>query len=106
MEKLDLRKLAREAEERIRPRFGEIDAVSESCTRRVMAAFRNHRVSEACFAGSTGYGYDDLGRETLEKVWAEVFGTESALVRLGFMNGTHAITCAIFAPLRTGDALL
>ena len=106
MEKLDLRKLAREAEERIRPRFGEIDAVSESCTRRVMAAFRNHRVSEACFVGSTGYGYDDLGRETLEKVWAEVFGTESALVRLGFMNGTHAITCAIFAPLRTGDTLL
>ena len=106
MEKQDLKKLAEDAVERIRPRFGEIDAVSENCTRRVMAAFRNHRVSEACFAGSTGYGYDDLGRETLEKVWAEVFGTESALVRLGFMNGTHAITCAVFAPLRTGDTLL
>ncbi len=106
MEKLDLTKLASAAEQRIRPRFAEIDAVSESCTRRVMAAFRSHRVSEACFAGSTGYGYDDLGRETLEKVWAEVFGTESALVRLGFMNGTHAITCAIFAPLRAGDTLL
>ncbi len=106
MEKTELDKLAAAAEDRVRPRFAEIDAVSESCTRRVMAAFREHRVSEACFAGSTGYGYDDLGRETLEKVWAEVFGTESALVRLGFMNGTHAITCAIFAPLRAGDTLL
>ena len=103
-EKLDL--LAAEAEEQILPRFREIDRVSEQNTRRVLEAFQKHRVSEACFAGSTGYGYDDLGRETLEKVFADVFGTESALVRLGFMNGTHAITCALFAPLRTGDALL
>ena len=64
---IDLNELAREAEARIQPRFGEIDAVSEKCTRRIMAAFREHRVSEACFAGSTGYGYDDLGRETLER---------------------------------------
>ncbi len=106
MEKLDIDKLAGEVETRIRDRFAEIDRVSEACTGRILAAFRAHRVSEACFAGTTGYGYDDLGRETLEKVWAEVFGTESALVRLGFMNGTHAITCAIFAPLRTGDTLL
>ena len=101
-----LEDLAREAEERILPRFREIDRVSEKNTRKVLEAFREHRVSEACFAGSTGYGYDDLGRETLEKVFAQVFGTESALVRLGFQNGTHAITCSIFAPLRTGDTLL
>ena len=106
MEKEKLERLAAEAEEQILPRFREIDRVSEQNTRRVLEAFRKHRVSEACFAGSTGYGYDDLGRETLEKVFADVFGTESALVRLGFMNGTHAITCALFAPLRTGDALL
>ena len=106
MEKTELHRLAAEAEAQIRPRFEEIDRVSSACTRRVLEAFREFRVSEACFAGSTGYGYDDLGRETLEKVWARVFGTESALVRLGFMNGTHAITCAIFAPLRTGDTLL
>ncbi len=101
-----LEDLAREAEERILPHFREIDRVSEKNTKKVLEAFREHRVSEACFAGSTGYGYDDLGRETLEKVFAQVFGTESALVRLGFQNGTHAITCAIFAPLRTGDTLL
>ena len=106
MEKTELHRLAAEAEAQIRPRFEEIDRVSSACTRRVLEAFREFRVSEACFAGSTGYGYDDLGRETLEKVFARVFGKESALVRLGFMNGTHAITCAIFAPLRTGDTLL
>ena len=106
MEKTELYRLAAEAEAQIRPRFAEIDRVSGENTRRVLEAFREFRVSEACFAGSTGYGYDDLGRETLEKIFARVFGTESALVRLGFMNGTHAITCAVFAPLRTGDTLL
>ena len=106
MEKTELYRLAAEAEEQIRPRFAEIDRISGENTRRVLEAFREFRVSEACFAGSTGYGYDDLGRETLEKIFARVFGTESALVRLGFMNGTHAITCAVFAPLRTGDTLL
>ena len=106
MEKTELYRLAAEAEAQIRPRFAEIDRVSGENTRRVLEAFREFRVSEACFAGSTGYGYDDLGRETLEKIFARVFGAESALVRLGFMNGTHAITCAVFAPLRTGDTLL
>ena len=106
MEREKLDALAAEAEARIQPRFREIDRVAERNTKKLLTAFRDHRVSEACFAGSTGYGYDDLGRETLEKVFAQVFGTESALVRLGFQNGTHAITCAIFAPLRTGDTLL
>ncbi len=106
MDKTELYRLAAEAEAQIRPRFAEIDRVSGENTRRVLEAFREFRVSEACFAGSTGYGYDDLGRETLEKIFARVFGAESALVRLGFMNGTHAITCAVFAPLRTGDTLL
>lgn len=106
MTEMELMRLSQQAEERIQPVFRELERVSELGTRRVMAAFRNHRVSEACFGGSTGYGYDDLGRETLDKVWAEVFGTERALVRLGFVNGTHAITCAIFAPLRSGDTLL
>ncbi len=106
MEKTELYKLASEAEEQILPRFREIDRIAESNTRRVLETFRELRVSEACFAGSTGYGYDDLGRGTLEKCFARLFGTESALVRLNFVNGTHAITCAIFAPLRAGDTLL
>ena len=75
-------------------------------TRRVLEAFQEFRVSEPCFAGTTGYGYDDLGRETLDKVWARVFGAESALVRVNFVNGTHAIASALFAAVRPGDTLL
>ena len=102
----ELKKLAREAEEQVRSRFLEINAMAEQNTAKVLRAFQHHRVSEAMFAGSTGYGYDDMGRDTLDQIWAEVFGTESALVRLGFVNGTHAITCALFAPLKSGDVLL
>lgn len=101
-----LERIAREAEELARSRFRELEETAEHNTARILQAFRSHRVSEAMFAGSTGYGYDDLGRDTLDQIWAEVFGTEAALVRLGFVNGTHAITCAIFAPLRSGDVLL
>ena len=72
----------------------------------MLEAFQEYRVSEPCFAGTTGYGYDDLGRETLEKVWARVFGAESALVRVNFVNGTHAIATALFSALRPGDTLL
>lgn len=98
--------LAREAEAIARSRFLELEETAEYNTAKVLKAFRNHRVSEAMFGGTTGYGYDDLGRDTLDAIWAEVFGTESALVRLGFANGTHAITCAVYAPLRTGDVML
>lgn len=106
MEKQTLAERAAAAEARIQPRFAAIDHTAAENTRRVLNAFRAHRVAEAMFAGSTGYGYDDLGRDTLDAIWAQVFGTERALVRLGFVNGTHAIACAIFAPLRTGDVLL
>ena len=98
--------LAAKCEIRLAPRFAEIDEVSMKCTERVMEAFQEFKVSDSCFAGTTGYGYDDLGRETLDKVWARVFGAESALVRIGFVNGTHAIASAIFAALRPGDTLM
>ncbi len=101
-----VRALARECEALLIGRFAEIDAVSEENTMRVIDAFQEFRVSEACFAGTTGYGYDDLGRETLEKVWARVFGAEKALVRINFVNGTHAIASALFAALRPGDTLM
>lgn len=101
-----MRQLAREAEKKVSARFDRLEETAEYNTEKVLNAFRRHRVSEAMFAGSTGYGYDDLGRDTLDRIWADVFGTESALVRLGFVNGTHAITCALFAPLRCGDVLL
>ncbi len=99
-------RLAAECEALLAGRFADIDRTARSNTRRVLEAFQEYRVSEPCFAGTTGYGYDDLGRETLEKVWARVFGAESTLVRLNFVNGTHAIASAIFSALRPGDTLL
>ena len=102
----NVERLAAECERGLAGRFEEIDAVARENTRRVLEAFQEQRVSEPCFAGTTGYGYDDLGRETLDKVWAQVFGAESALVRVNFVNGTHAIASALFAAVRPGDTLL
>lgn len=98
--------MAERAMAKIRPQFDKIDAVAEFNTRKVMEAFQDNRVSEACFAGTTGYGYDDLGRDTLDKIYAQVFGTEAALVRLGFVNGTHALTTAMFALSKPGETVL
>ena len=98
--------LARQAEAEIKPMFENIDRIAEINTLKVMEAFQDNKVSEACFAGTTGYGYDDLGRETLDKVYAQVFKTEAALVRIGFVNGTHALSSALFSMLKPGDTLL
>ncbi len=98
--------MARRAQERIKHRFEAIDAVAEVNTRRVMEAFQDNKVADACFAGTTGYGYDDLGRDTLDKIYAQIFGTEAALVRIGFVNGTHALTAAMFALVKPGDTIL
>lgn len=98
--------MAERAMAKIRRRFDEIDAVAEFNTRKVMEAFQDNRVSEACFAGTTGYGYDDLGRDTLDKIYAQVFGTEAALVRIGFVNGTHALAAAMFALSKPGETVL
>ena len=102
----DTLRLAEHAEDRCRSRFQEIDRTALRNTERVLSAFRNHRVSEACLGGTTGYGYDDLGRETLDKIYAELLGTDSALVRIGFVNGTHALTAALFALAKPGQHLL
>lgn len=98
--------LAQRAQQRCLHRFQEIDAVAEQNTRRVMAAFQDNRVSDSCFAGTTGYGYDDLGRDTLDQIYAQIFGTEAALVRLGFVNGTHALTAAMFSLAKPGETIL
>ena len=102
----ELYTLAEQVEERLQPVFRGFERTAEKNTKRVLDAFRAHRVSEPCFAGTTGYGYDDLGRETLEKVYADVFGAEAALVRTTFVNGTHAIACALYGALQPGDTLL
>ena len=98
--------MAQRIQERLSHRFAQIDAVAEQNTWRVMEAFQDNRVSEACFAGTTGYGYDDLGRDTLDKIYAQIFGTEAALVRIGFVNGTHALSAAMFALAKPGDTIL
>ncbi len=99
-------RMAEEAEKETHEVFRRIDAIAERNTRKVMEAFQDNRVSDSCFAGTTGYGYDDLGRETLDKMYAQVFGAEAALVRINFVNGTHALTAAMFATVKPGDTIL
>ena len=98
--------MAERAQAKLCKRFAEIDAVAEANTRRVMEAFQDNKVSDSCFAGTTGYGYDDLGREVLDKIYAQIFGTEAALVRINFVNGTHALTAAMFSLVKPGDTIV
>ena len=98
--------LAAQAEQGLEAQFSRIDAIAQVNTQRVLAAFQEHRVAESYFAGTTGYGYDDLGRDKLDEIYAKLFGTEDALVRIQFVNGTHAISCALFGALKAGDVLV
>ena len=98
--------LAQQAEENCREAFARIDSVAEYCGAKVLKAFADNRVSEPCFYGSTGYGYGDIGREVIDKVFAQVLGTEDALVRFNFVSGTHALSTALFGVLRTGDKIV
>ena len=97
---------AKAAEDAAKPQFEEIDNISQHGSAKVLRAFQANKVSAACFAGANGYGYDDVGRDTLDKVWAEVFHTEDALVRHHFVSGTHALSTALFGVLRTGDKMV
>lgn len=101
-----VRQLGAQAQTDLREQFERINAIAETNTQKVLSAFQKHRVAESYFAGTTGYGYDDIGRDKLEEIYADIFGTEDALVRIGFVNGTHAITCALFGALKPGDVLL
>lgn len=92
--------------ESLSERFQKIDAVSEANQLKVMKALQENQVSEACMLGTTGYGYNDLGRDTLEKVYAGIFHTEDALVRPQITCGTHALALALMSNLRPGDELL
>ncbi|MFS0722352.1 aminotransferase class I/II-fold pyridoxal phosphate-dependent enzyme [Paenibacillus sp. 1P07SE] len=101
-----LERLADEVEATVAPQFHKIDRIAERNQWRVIRAFQKHNVSDYHFAGSTGYGYNDRGREVLDLVYADVFQSESALVRPHFASGTHTISCALFGVLRPGDELL
>ena len=101
-----IKQLGLQARQELNEQFARIDAIAEENSQRVLEAFQNHRVAEAYFSGTTGYGYDDQGRDKLDEIYAQIFGTEAALVRIQFVNGTHAITCALFGALKAGDVLL
>ena len=87
-------------------KFGEIEEITEYNQQKVLRAFIDSRVSEADFAGSTGYGYGDTGREKLDRIYADVFGAEDAIVRHSFTCGTHTLAIALFGVLRPGDTML
>ena len=99
-------KLTKETEKEIEPIFKKIEEVSEFNSLKVLKAFQKNNISDMHFNQTTGYGYGDVGRDTCEKVFAEVLGAEDSLVRGQFISGTHALTVALFAFLRPGDTML
>ena len=98
--------LAGKAASRCRPAWDRIEEIAAANQLRVLTAFREERVADSDLAGSTGYGYGDVGRDKLDRIFARVFGTEAALVRPQFVSGTHALAAMLFGVLRPGDELL
>ena len=97
--------LTAEAEAALKDVFARVDEISFINTQKIMDSFREHRVSEAVFNPTSGYGYNDRGREILDEVWADVMGAEAAFVRHSIVNGTQALTIGLFGLLRPGDIL-
>ena len=98
--------LAKEAELALHDRFCQLEEISFENTKRILHFFGEHRVSDSMFGGTTGYGYDDIGRDTLDRVYADVFGAESAIVRHTIPNGTTALSIGLFGLLRPNDVML
>ena len=94
------------AEQEVKEEFERINKIAEQNSIKVLKAFQKYNLSEMHFGGTTGYGYGDVGRDTIESIFAEVLGTEDALVRTQLISGTHALTVALFAMLRPGDTML
>lgn len=99
-------KLVNDSEKELDKEFKKIDEICEYNSLKVLNAFWNNKLSEVHFSQTTGYGYDDIGRDVIEKIYAEIFGAEDALVRSQFISGSHALTVALFAYLRPGDTML
>lgn len=99
-------KLVNDSEKELDKEFKKIDEICEYNSLKVLNAFWSNKLSEAHFSQTTGYGYDDIGRDVIEKIYAEIFGAEDALVRSQFISGSHALTVALFAYLRPGDTML
>ena len=101
-----LEELTGKVEKDLKEEFYKVDRICEKNSLKVLKAFQKYRVSEVHFNQSTGYGYGDVGRETIESIFAEVLGAEDALVRAQFISGTHALTVTLFGLLRPGDTML
>lgn len=101
-----VRALGNQAQAALTDQFARIDEIAAFNTEKVLSAFQKHRVADTYFQSTTGYGYDDLGREKLGEIYADIFGTEDAMVRINFVNGTHAIASALYGVLRPGDVLV
>lgn len=99
-------KLLEASEKVLLPIFSEIDTNVKQNLKKVLKAYQNHRIGVHHFSSVSGYGHDDLGRETLDQVFAEIMGAEAAAVRVQFVSGTHAIACALYGVLRPGDEML
>ena len=98
--------MVRQADKRIKKQLEQADTLAEINSAKVLSAFHKNQVSEAHFTSTTGYGYDDMGRETLERIYADIFCTEDALVRHSIVSGTHALALCLYGILRPGDTLL
>lgn len=103
---MNIDKIIKQAESSIKEEFEKIDELCYKNSQKVLHAFRKNKISEAHFTETTGYGYDDIGRDTIEKVFADVLDAEDSLVRSQFISGSHALTVALFAYLRPGDTML
>ncbi len=104
--KNDILQMAKEVEKECQDTFEKIEQIEEYNSLKVLRAFQRNRISDIHFGSTTGYGYGDIGRDTIEKVFAEVLGAEDSLVRSQIISGTHALTVALFALLRPGDTML
>ena len=106
MDRKEVEDLIIKAEEELKEQFKKVDEICEYNSRKVLDAFRKNGVSDMHFGTTTGYGYNDMGRDKLEQVYSDIFHSEDSLVRSQFISGTHALTVALFAFLRPGDTML
>lgn len=104
--KKEIIELAEKVEQELQEEFKKIDKIKEYNSIKVLKAMQENKISDMHFGSTSGYGYGDIGRDTIEKVFAKVLGAEDALVRNQFISGTHALTVALFAMLRPGDTML
>jgi len=102
----ELEELSKKVEEELKEQFDEIERIKEINSLKVLKAFQDNNIQELHFESTTGYGYGDIGRDTIEKVFAQILKAEDALVRSQFISGTHALTVSLFALLRPNDKML